>query len=178
MFLAIAGVFLTAALTVFAVDWWVAGSVTWSRYPLIALGAALALVASVLAWHQPWKWGSAWFAVSVALVTALDAADGALTWAPNVGLPVVGLSFGLLAVGAGIVQRSRRRGYNLFTLVFALVALELLGIEAIVRAATGGSVAWSWSAVAALVLIPLSLLFLVFHLTLRRTPDLRRIFHF
>ena len=178
VFLAIAGVFLTAALTVLTVDLWVAGAITWSRYPLIALVAALAFVASNLLWRQPWKWGTAWFAISSALVASLDAADGTLTWAPGVGLPVVGLSFGLLALGAGLGLRARRRGYNLFALVFALVAVELVGIDSLVTAATAGSSTWGWSVVAALVLVPLSLIFLVLHLTIRRTPDLRRIFHF
>jgi len=178
-FLAVVGVFLTAAVAVTAPDLFTTGALTWSRWPLVSLAAALVFTAAVFAWHRrPRLWLGAGAFVVVGLLAALDLCGGTWGWFPRLGLPIAVVTGALAWAGVEIVRRNRRRGYNLFGLVPALVALELLAIDALVAAWTTGQPVLSWSLVTALVLGPLVVLFFSLHYALRRTPDLRRIFHF
>lgn len=178
-FLIIAGVLLTAAVAVLAADLVLVGSLTWSRWPLTSLSAALALTAAVFTWHRsPPRWSAAWFLVLATLLTAFDLCDNArLNWAPTLGLPILTATGALIAVSVLVLRRSRRVGYNLFGLIPGLVAAELIAIDALVTLWTGGS-GLTWSVVTTLVLGPMALLFFFLHYAVRRTPDLRRIFHF
>lgn len=177
--LAVTGVFLTAALAVAAPDLLTAGTVTWARWPLVSLAAAFLMAAAVFTWHRrPGLWLTAWALTVLGLLAALDLCGGTWGWFPRLGLPIGLVTFGLAAAGTGILQRSRCRGYNLFGLVPALTAAELVAIDLLVSGWTSGQPALSWSLVTALVLVPLAILFYFFHFTLRHTPDLKRIFHF
>jgi len=178
-FLAVVGVFLTATLAVTAPDLLTTGTLTWSRWPLVSLAAGLLLTAAVFVWHRrPGRWFAAGALVVIGLLAALDLCGGTWGWFPRLGLPIAVVTFGLGWAGYGFVRRNRRRGYNLFGLVPALVALELLAIDALVAAWTTGQPVLSWSLVTALVLGPLVVLFFFLHYALPRTPDLKRIFHF
>jgi hypothetical protein len=178
--LTLAGVLGVAAVAVLATDLFVHRAVTWSRYPLASLAAVFGLVASAFAWHRrPAAWGGAWTVVTAAFLGALDGLDdGRWDWFPTLGLPVTLVTAALVFAGTLAVRHSRRRGYNLFGLVPALVAVELAAIDGLVTAWTTGRVGFGWSLVAALALVPLALLFFVLHYALRRTPDLGRTFHF
>jgi len=177
---ATAAVLVTAAVIVTGVDLFTAGAVTWSRYPVVSFAAALAFTAAVLVWHRrPAVWATAGLVTTAALLGALDALhNGRLTWFPTLGLPVAATTFALATAGVLWVRRGRRRGYNLFSLVFGLTAAELLAVDGLVQGWVTGRPGWGWSVVAALVLVPLTVLFGVLHRTIRRTPDLRRTFHF
>lgn len=178
-FLAVVGVFVTAVVAVTAPDLVTNGGLTWARWPVVGLVAALLLVASVLAWHRrPVLWTTAWAVVITGLLAALDLCGGSWGWFPRLGLPLTVVSFGLAALGAVLVKTSRRRGYNLFALVLVLVTLELAAIDLFVTLWTTDQAKLGWSVVTAFVLVPLALLFFFLHHALRRTPDLRRIFHF
>lgn len=178
-FLIIAGVLLTAAVAVLAADLVLVGGLTWSRWPLASLGAALALAAAVFIWHRsPLRWGAAWFLILTVLLVTFDAFDDAiLGWAPSLGLPILAATGALISAAVAVLRRSRRVGYNLFGLIPALVAAELIAIDALVTLWTGGT-GITWSVVTTLVLGPIALLFFFLHYAVGRTPDLRRIFHF
>jgi hypothetical protein len=173
-------VLTTAAVIVTAVDVFSSSGVTWSRYPAAAFAAAFGFTGSALLWHRrPWIWATAWLVLTLALLAALDGLhNGRFAWFPSLGLPVVVATFGLAAAGAVWINRSRRRGYNLFGVIFALIGVELLAVDALVQNWMTGHPGWSWSVVAALVLGPLAILFGILHRAVTRTPDLRRTFHF
>lgn len=177
-FLTITAVFVTAAVAVTGADLFTTGAVTWARWPLLSLAAAEALSASVFLWHRrPAVWGTLWALVTGLLLTAFDFCDGAFDWAVPLGLPVTAITFGLAAAGVAIVRRSQRLGLNLFGLVPALGAVELLAIDLLVTRWLTGQLIPGWSVVTSLVLVPLALLLYFLHYALRWTPDLRRIFH-
>ncbi len=178
--LATTGVFAVAALAVTVTDVTTTGALTWSRYPLASLGTSLVLLVSLLLWHRrPWSWATLWFLALSSYLAALDLGiDGKPHWFLPLGLPLVSATFGLIVAGVVLVRRNRHQGYNVFSQVFALVAAELLAIDGLVTGWLSGHWGWGWSQVAALVLVPLSLLFAVLHFALRRPPDLRRTFHF
>jgi len=180
VFLTIAAFVFTAALAVTAADLARNGAVTWARWPLVSLAALLSLIAAAFEWHrQPALWGGAWALVTAAFLAGLDLCDdGLLGWFPTLGLPLTLLTFGLIFIGAILLGRSRRRGYNLFGLPPALVALELTGIDLLITLWTRGTPGIGWSMVTSLVLVPLALLFFFLHYALHRTPNLKRIFHF
>lgn len=177
-FLYVSGVLLTAALVVLVVDAAVTHGFTWSRWPLASLAAVWALTASALNWHRsPRVWISAWFVVINAFLATLDLAAGARSWYWILGLPLTAVAFGLSAFGV-LVIRGARKGYNVFALVPALVAVGLMAVDAAVNQWTTGALGLGWSLVTDIVLLPFSVLFFFLHVTLPRTPDLRRIFHF
>jgi len=179
-FLTLAGVLGVAAVAVVATDLFVHQAVTWSRYPLAALAAVFLLLAAAFAWHRrPVAWGTAWTATVIGFLGALDGFDdGKWGWFPTLGLPVTLVSVAWIVVGAVALGRARHRGYNLFGLVPALVAGELVAIDGLVTLWATGRLGFGWSLVASLALIPLALLFFVLHYGFRRRPDLGRTFHF
>jgi len=177
--LGVAGMFSTAALAVVAADLFTTGGLTWSRYPLVSLAAGFGLIASALVWHhRPPILGTAWLVVTAMLLGCLDAADGVMSWFLALGLPLALGPFLLFWGGTMVFHRFRRRGYNVFGLVFSLVTVELGSIDGLVTLWASGRLGWSWSLVASLVLVPLAFLFFFLHFALHRTPDLRRTFHF
>jgi hypothetical protein len=177
-FLFVSGVLLTAALVVVVVDVAVTHGFTWSRWPLASLAAVWALTASALNWHKnPRAWTAAWFVVVNLFLATLDTAGDGRSWYMVVGLPITAATFGLSVFGARVIQGARK-GYNVFGLVPALVAVGLMAIDAVVTLWTTGSPGLGWSLVTDVVLLPFSVLFYFLHFTLPRTPDLRRIFHF
>jgi len=169
-----------AALTVASVDLLLSRRLTWSLWPLASMAEALVLLATVLAWpRRPQRWGLLWALVTAAFLATLDLIpDGRLEWAPTLGIPLVALWFILIAVGVISVHRARRRGYNLFALVPALVSVGLVAVDTLVTAWCTGSATVGWSMVTTLILGPIALLFVLLHYAFRRTPDLGRVFHF
>lgn len=178
-FLTIAAVLVVAAVAVAITDLSIAGGVTWSRWPLFSLAAVLGLTAAVFVWHrQPDRWAAAWVAIVAVFLLALDLGDQGLDWAPTLGLPILATTSCLTALGLVVVRRSRRGGYDLFAWTSGLIAVELVALDLLVRLWSGLPVVLGWSLVTTLVFVPLTLLFLLLHLTLQRSPDLGRIFHF
>lgn len=178
-FLTVAVLLVVAAVAVAVTDLSLTGAFTWSRWPLVSLAAVLGLTAAVFVWHrQPARWAAAWTVITAAFLVALDLADGGLQWAPSLGLPLLAVTALAITVGVAAVRHSRRQGFNLFAWVSGLTAVELVAIDGIVRLWTGLPLLLGWSLVTTLVFGPLTLLFVLLHLALHRTPDLGRIFHF
>ncbi len=167
-----------AALTVFLVDLLTGGGISWSLYPLAALGFIwLSLCPLIMATKRKIL-GLAFTALApFAFLLALDLINGDINWSLRLGLPIAA-SVELAASFATFVSlRSRRKGLNLLSFGLLAIAFVCLSVEGVISLWLGGPLRFSWSFIASSALVPIAIFLFYAHHRLAADATLRRLFH-
>ncbi len=167
-----------AAIVVFAADFAYRMHLTWSVYPLAAIGflwvsalAAIAMARRVLLWL------ACQTLALLAFLYGLDALTAGRPWFAGLALPAALLAVVLAA--ATVAAARGRAGAPLSATALGLLAvgLYLLGLEQILNRYAARVTAPGWSLVAFGCILPVVLVLLFLRRSLRSRPELRKLFH-
>lgn len=167
-----------AALTVFLVDLFTGGGVTWSLYPLAALGFIWVAICPLIMATKRKILGLAFTALApFAFLLALDAINGDLNWSLRLGIPMAAAVELAASLASLASARSRRKGLNLLSYALLAVAFVCLAIEGVISLWLHGSLRFAWSFIASSALVPIALFLLYAHHRVATDATLRRLFH-
>lgn len=170
-------VFGIALVTTMLVDLFVNRALTWSRYSSAAIAAAWAYASAPIALRKkPGRALAALFGVTIALLLGLDVADGRLSWAIAIGMPIAIAGFSGFALAAAAIRKAKRKGLNVLGVALACVAFVAFGVELVLDLAALGRPDLRWSVVVAFALIPSSTLLFYLHHRITDRASLRKLF--
>jgi hypothetical protein len=167
-----------AALTVFLVDLLTGGGISWSLYPLAALGFIWLGFCPLIMATKRKALGLAFTALApFAFLLALDAINGDMNWSLRLGLPMAAAVELAVAFAAFASMRSKRKGLNLLSYSLLAIAFVCLAVEGVISLWLGGSLRFAWSFIASSALVPIALFLLYAHHRVATDATLRRLFH-
>lgn len=166
-----------AAATVALADLALGSGLSWSLYPLAALGAVWLLSCPPLLAKRAWIGVAAAAVAPPALLLALDLIAAGRPWFLALGLPIA-----LAAeLGAGLAflasVRSKRRGLNVFAYGLTAIALVSGVVDGAVSYWMTGGARLCWSIIVLLALLPVAAFLLYAHYRLATNATLKRLFH-
>ena len=166
-----------AAATVALADLALGGGLSWSLYPLAALGAIWLLLCPPLLLRRAWIGAAAAALAPPALLLAIDLIAAGRSWFLALGLPVAAAA----ELGAGLAYfasaRSRRRGLNVFAYGLTAAALVSGVVDGAVSFWLAGELRLGWSVIVLLALLPVAAFLLYAHYRLATNATLQRLFH-
>jgi hypothetical protein len=169
-----------AALVTFASDFAFGFDVTWSRYPLIAIGfiwlSATVLIG--LAEHPVLRLLGETGAVAVFLY-GLELLTPVSGWFLPLGLPITILTAALAAASALIIRKLTLSSLPAIAVIILASGVFVVGLELIIKRYLGEQVLVSWSLVALACAIALFFLILWVNKRMReKHSEYRKVFHF
>lgn len=166
-----------AAATVALADLALGGGLSWSLYPLAALGAVWLLLCPPLLARRTWIGAAAAALAPPALLLAIDLNAAGRPWFLALGLPIAVAA----ELGAGLAffvsARSRRRGLNVFAYGLTAAALVAGVVDGAVSFWLAGELRLGWSVIVLLALLPVAAFLLYAHYRLATNATLKRLFH-
>lgn len=168
-----------AALVVFAADFAVGFTLSWSRFPLSAIVYAwVVTVAIIVLGRRAVLLWPALTAATLAFLLSLNLFAGGGPWFPSLALPMVVLA--AVLIGA-VIAAARGRGFSapaVLSLSLGVAGVYAVGLELILGFYFGTPGRLSWSIVVLASAIALSLVLLFVHTRLRRrNASFERVFH-
>lgn len=166
-----------AAAAVALADLALGGGLSWSLYPLAALGAVWLLFCPPLLAKRVWVGAASAAVAPPALLLAIDLIAAGRPWFAALGLPIAVAA----ELGAGLAYvasiRSKRRGLNVFA--YGLMAASLVSgvVDGAVSYWQTGGVRLGWSVIVLLALLPVAAFLLYAHYRLATNATLKRMFH-
>ncbi len=165
-----------AATVVFAADFAYRMRLTWSLYPLAAIGFLwVSAVVAIVSCPRPLVWLGCQTAALLAFLYGLDKLTAGPPWFVPLALPAALLAVVLAAATAAIARR--RPPLQVTALALLAAGLYLLGLEQILNRHLSRPFAPGWSLVAFGCIVPVVLVLLFLQRSLRSRPELRRLFH-
>lgn len=166
-----------AAATVALADLALGSGLSWSLYPLAALGAVWLIFCPPLLAKRVWIGVASAAVAPPALLLAIDLVAAGRPWFLALGLPIA-----LAAeLGAGLAflasARSRRRGLNVFAYGLTATALVAGVVDGAIWHWKAGGVRLGWSVIVLLALLPVAAFLLYAHYRLATNATLKRLFH-
>ena len=170
---------LTGALVVFAADYATGLSITWARYPLVAIVFLwLSVVLLILCSRRAWIYIPAEIAVTDLFLSVLDRFTPGTTWFLPLALPLTLLIGTLLAVTLAVARRRRMSPFAIIATALLAGGVFVVGLELFLNRYFGHRWLISWSAVVLACLLPIVALLLYVRTWLRpRQAELRKLFH-
>jgi hypothetical protein len=166
-----------AAAALILIDLLSDARLSWSLYAVVSLAMAWLASITPFAFH-----GKAWLGMStlgvavIAYLLTIDGLDGNLTWSAGFGVPIAMLTVVVVAFTALMIRGIRVKGINCLGIGAIGLALYLVGLEVILRVASGMAGRPYWSVVAALTLVPVAILLFYVHRKVLRGANLRKLF--
>jgi hypothetical protein len=149
----------------------------WSLYAVDSLTLAWLLVMVPLALHGKIKLVLSTLGAAVLVYFfAIDMLDGTITWSAGLGAPIALLSYAVLIITVKVIRSRRIKGINCLGIGAVGLAIHLIGLELILRIASGKATRPYWSIVAALALIPVAILLFYVHSKVLRGANLKKLF--
>ena len=166
-----------ASLILWAVDFIDDNSLTWSWIPTSGILAGFFYLTVFFNLYKSFlRLTLGLMGSTVFLLSTLNYLTGA-QWFFPLGLPIiVGLQI-LFTFSFAVIKNFKIRGYNIFGLFFAVVAVFLILVDGLIHL-YGGTWTLSWSIITSFSLFPFCLYFFFLHYGLHRVLDLTRSFHF
>lgn len=171
-------ILLSAVVATFIVNFIINKKITWSEYP-----AAISLVIfSYISLFAFWRQRTliqmlAGLLLSSASIIVIDIATGGISWALNLGLPMLLALNLVIAVLITIVQSSKYKGINLLAWAFLGAAILCICIEGILSYYETRSLRLNWSIITGGCIIPVVLVLIFVHFRLKKGRNLERTFH-
>lgn len=161
-----------------AVDGFDDGQLSWSWITSLSLLAAAGYLATGFFLYKHFlTLVGGLVAITTGFLAGLDALQAGRDWFLPLGLPIL-LSLFVLSAGVWMTVRfAKQRGWNLFGFILSGLALFLLSLEALVQIFHHDKIAFSWSLITSLALIPTALYLFFLHYGAHKRPDLGRTFH-
>jgi hypothetical protein len=167
---------MALALTL-AVDFLLAGGLSWSRFTSLALVFAwLSAAMPLVLWKRPWLVFSVLGPSALVAVFLWFLFLGRLDLFLSLALPIAILLEAVVVATGVLVSIQRHKGLNSAGTVLAAVAILCLGIELCLSRFGSGHLACSWSAVVAISALPVAGLFFYLHYRVFHHASLRKIF--
>jgi hypothetical protein len=165
-----------AATVVFAADFAYRMRLTWSVYPLASIAFLwVSAVVAIAFCPRTLVWLGFQTTALLLFLWGLDALTPGRPWFVPFALPAALLAVVLAAATAALARR--RPPLQLTALALLAAGLYLLGLEQILNRYLSRSVAPGWSLVAFGCIVPVVLVLLFLHRSLRSRPELKRLFH-
>lgn len=169
---------MIAAVAILATDLINDMRLSWSPYPLLSLALLLSILVPILLWPKnPLLYLGTELISVLAYLLAMDAVDGNLGWALQLGIPISFVAFLMTGITVAMCLKAKRRGLNVLAYVFFAAAGFCLGLESILTLYGQEPFRLYWSAITASALIPVALFLLYAHYRLTKNSTLRKIFH-
>lgn len=166
------------AIVVVAADFAYDMVLTWSLYPLAAIGFLwVSALAGILLHHRPAAWLACQTAALLAFLYALDAITGDPRWFVSLALPCAVLAVVLAAAAAAATRGRLRAPLPATALALLAAGLYLVGLEQILNRHASRALWPGWSLVALGCILPVALVLLFLHRWLRQHPEVLRLFH-
>lgn len=166
-----------AAATVALADLALGSGLSWSLYPLAALGAVWLIFCPLLLAKRAWVGVASAAVAPPALLLAIDLIAAGRPWFLTLGLPIAVAA----ELGAGLAflasARSRRRGLNVFAYGLTAAALVSGVVDGAVSYWMAGGVRLGWSVIVLLALLPVAAFLLYAHYRLATNATLKRLFN-
>ncbi|MFZ2781053.1 MAG: DUF6320 domain-containing protein [Rectinemataceae bacterium] len=168
---------LIAIVTLSAINLLVSRRLSWSFYPMAALGLILALATAFLMCdRKPVLRYLIAFLAPPAFLLAIDAAEGGISWSWALAVPLAFLTEAITAILAFAIRKARRKSINLIAFVLFGVSALCLGIDTLTDIYMHGAVSLSWSPICALALVPIAIFLLYLHFRVIHSTNLRRMY--
>lgn len=170
---------LTVIVITLATDFAYGSDVSWSLYPIAAVGAFWILAtAFILLYDRPLVLYAIGTADGIGLLFVLSRLTPGRPWFVTIGLPLTAL-VSLLIVGAGaIIRRGKPDAIQIIAVVLIGIGVFLVGLEVILAFYLSAAMIVSWSLVAFACVLSLALILIVIRRRIRkRHVDLKRLFH-
>ena len=170
--------FLSSIIVVFVVDLVLEGSITWSRYPVsIFAGIWGFFTIATFLGKKPIPLIAGLSVDILILLFLIDVADLHIQWFHILGAPIT-LWIMLCALAALFLWHlAKRRGMNILAILFLILGVICLGVDAFTSLATTGRIAFGWSLIVMISTVPIFLILVFIHYRLKRHVDLERFFH-
>ncbi len=151
--------------------------VTWSAYVMIGIGmAAFFTTFFIFFFKTPLVIIICNCSATIIFLFLLDHNDGRYQWFWFFGLPIWGMLTLIIVVAYILIRTLKKPGLNVAGIIMSMIALFCMGLEMLISGYFGNlSIKWSFIVFAAL--IPLSILFIVYHYSFSKQYDIRKIFH-
>jgi len=170
--------FCISIIALIAVNLFESRIVSWSLYPVAALvlvwiEASVILVFSKYAVIRI----VAGAASPLAFLIALGFISGNPRWALGLALPIALLSESIGFAVYFVLSRSKHKGLNIVALLLVAISVLCIGLEIFIDLFSMGFIAFRWSPICAIALLPISGFLMYLHFRIMKSANLRRIFH-
>ncbi len=167
-----------AFLIIFLIDLMQDRAITWSLYPLTAIGATALSITAIVLFYKKWIYliGSV-TAITLLQLYFIDSFNGIMGWFFPLALPItlmVSLHWSISHILYNLLQK--RISY-LISLQFFQLALLSLTIDWIIKLSWGER-SLGWSLIVAVVLVACAILGAFYILFVRKRIDLAKYFHY
>jgi hypothetical protein len=171
-------ILLSAIVATFIIDFIINKNITWSEYPA-AISLGIFAYVSLFAFLRLRAVAqiTIGFVLSAICMLALDALTDSISWALQLGIPLL-LTGNLVAIGLlAIIRLSKYKGINLLAWGFLGGALLCMGIEGVLSYYQTGAVQLTWSIIVGGCIVPVILVLLFVHFRLKKGRSLKKTFH-
>lgn len=169
--------FVIAVGSLLGINFLIAGSLSWSLYPVASFVFVWVVATSILVMRRAPKVRILLTGIAAPLyLLALGVFTGDVSWAWRLAVP---LSVFVELVGLGVValiHGSKRKGLNVFSFILVGAALTCLGVEICVDLFVARRVMLTWSVITALALVPIATFLMYLHYRVAKSTNLHRLF--
>ncbi|MFC0772632.1 DUF6320 domain-containing protein [Terrimonas alba] len=171
-------ILLSAIAATFIIDFIINRKITWSEYPA-AISLIIFSYISLFAFSQQNSFLQMLigFVLSSVSMIVLDALTGGLSWAIQLGIPLLLATNLIVAVMLAIIRGSKYKGINLLAWAFLGTALLSICIEAILSYYQMKAFRFTWSVIVGGCIVPVVLVLLFVHFRLKKGRSLKKTFH-
>jgi hypothetical protein len=169
----------TAAIIIFAADFAFGFTVTWSLYPLLAIGFVYLVTAAIIAFVRvPGVLLAAETLIVAGFLLLLDLLIGQADWFLSIALPVTVLVALIVGIAGVVIAKLSLNALQVLAVVFLASGFFVVGLELILNYAINDQILVSWSLVAFACTLSLFFLILFINKRLReRHAEFKKIFH-
>lgn len=160
-----------------AINFLLAGGISWSLYPIASL-CFLWILGSTILVMSPHAWyRNLLLVVDLPLfLLALGAITGSSAWAIEMAIPNAIITELVTIAVLLSIRATKRKGLNIFALILFGVAVLCIGIEILIDLRATGKINLNWSAITAISLVPIAGFLLYLHFRVATTANLHRLF--
>jgi hypothetical protein len=151
---------------------------TWSLYSDVSqLAVWLILTLLMYTYKRPWIIIPGLIAIVLAALFLIDLFDPGPKWFFAVALPVTIAAFTAAGILTGLYKFARFQGLNLIASAFIVISGFCILTEMILDRSIDHAVNLRWSLIAAVSMLPFSLIFFFYHYRLKKGNRLDSFFH-
>ena len=165
-----------AACTI--IDLLLTGNLRWSLYSDVSISAAWIIVSLFLFFHKkPFILALLVMLTILTVQFFIDLITGVKGWFFPIGLPVTISAFLASAVILALYRAAHFKGLNIIAAAFLILSGFCIIIEMSLDKHIHGNVDLRWSLIAAVSILPVSLIFFFYHYRLKKGNRLDSLFH-
>lgn len=172
---------IIALIVIVIVDLSTSQSLTWSRYPIAALGLVWLLVASFVIFknfkHKAIPISIVYVVSTTVFLALLDWFDKEVSWFLDLALPILGVLTGVIVITVLILLKMKLKGWSVPGVILIGISVICFGMDILISIYAQNENIFSWSLIVLLATLPLGILSLVLQHRLGRPIDLNKIFH-